>query len=923
MVVFDCNEPLLTLAQLNDKYAKEEEEARLQQHSLTESFSFSADIEDDKSMEYLVEAVRSRTNSISENDRHGGSVPAQQHPDKIMNSLLASSDEEEEEKARVGARPNLSVRISSDSILDESRFGGPNDDESDSNDDSRNPVPHFATPSLRIRAHLNALTTVEVNHDSEDVPVPVFSTRQKPQKRLNYGAPSTTKKSSFPHSPFSNALHDFKNDSFTFGSEPQSVVIAPDSVEKVPLDLQSLQFSPNDGEFQSPKKGLLVGEGSEGGTEVDMLDETYIDELSVGDISEGSLRLHNCLEPFVFPQVNNLADEFETYFGDKTGPAEEGTSHHPHLYSDSFGSKYERGRDTFSVFAIPRPAREVIEDSESDLSDRDDEGGAGVDKHSTRKLEVPLLPFASVWSALTKNVSPAEPSEDGSSYDEYDPDEDEYLTDYEEDFRDQESVLDSVEDECPVDDMSVFSDVPVISPRVANFGAVSAQSQTPWKEFWSNFRARKSSTRHCDEEEEERMIESEIDNFIVPDELTPSGHSQKKKNPSVEPPSPPDSAIVALPRSERAGRIGFLRRTFSDMDSAVSQHQRENPEHYGKVPLSKQVLNALESVDDNENDAPRNAKVAGTNLIDDLNWNDSDSEGGVSANSSESMGLKANYLEYDKVKGLISTFRPFSQLNGINSADENYFLVPISPSHSVPLPHVDSKRLHSQDSLEERDEHVDISIADDTSVVLSDAEEWDIEQLALFGDSRKLRRLIENKQAFVSPTEATRLLLKCIQSMDSVKEPLELMMLLVDTLGADVNARDEEGIAPLHSLFNEPVLGRYIVSRGGDIMSTDPNGDTVLQLCLEYGYDWILPAFEATGREKILLEDEEQANKYAEILLAYGGCGIKVKELIEEGYVSISADTALDILDKCRGNFDSMKDPVETFELLESIILQN
>jgi hypothetical protein len=37
--------------------------------------------------------------------------------------------------------------------------------------------------------------------------------------------------------------------------------------------------------------------------------------------------------------------------------------------------------------------------------------------------------------------------------------------------------------------------------------------------------------------------------------------------------------------------------------------------------------------------------------------------------------------------------------------------------------------------------------------------------------------------------------------------------------------------------------------------------------------------------------------------------------------VTITPDEALELMDQCKGNFDNMKEPVETFELLERIIL--
>lgn len=59
----------------------------------------------------------------------------------------------------------------------------------------------------------------------------------------------------------------------------------------------------------------------------------------------------------------------------------------------------------------------------------------------------------------------------------------------------------------------------------------------------------------------------------------------------------------------------------------------------------------------------------------------------------------------------------------------------------------------------------------------------------------------------MSQQAATDLLLKCAQLYGDISQPLELLMLLIDFLGADVNAKDAGGNTVLHSLFTDPFGG--------------------------------------------------------------------------------------------------------------------
>jgi hypothetical protein len=191
----------------------------------------------------------------------------------------------------------------------------------------------------------------------------------------------------------------------------------------------------------------------------------------------------------------------------------------------------------------------------------------------------------------------------------------------------------------------------------------------------------------------------------------------------------------------------------------------------------------------------------------------------------------------------------------------------------------------------------------------------------------EVRANIESGVYVVNTQEANDLLMQLVEQIDFIQQPLELLMLLIDRLGADVNIVDELGCTPLHRLFAKPLLGRYLVSRGADILRKDTTGESVLQLCIEYGYaeDWLLAALQTLGKESIILSNPETAKEYIYQLVVLGGYGNKVRDLLTEKIVNITSAEALDMLDECRSRgeeaFASMREPVETFELLEELIL--
>jgi hypothetical protein len=199
-----------------------------------------------------------------------------------------------------------------------------------------------------------------------------------------------------------------------------------------------------------------------------------------------------------------------------------------------------------------------------------------------------------------------------------------------------------------------------------------------------------------------------------------------------------------------------------------------------------------------------------------------------------------------------------------------------------------------------------------------------------------IRASVENNTLTVSKEEANDLLMQVVEEIEDIGNPLELLMLLIDLLGADPNICDEYGSTPLHRLFSKPLLGRYLISRGADILRRDKNGESVLQLCLEYGYyeEWLGTAIDTLGKEAAILSSRSSAFEYVRLILVFGGYASKIRDITSVGagqttnaLISepITSVEALDLLDECRsrgeGAFAQMKEPVETFELLEDLIL--
>ena len=460
--------------------------------------------------------------------------------------------------------------------------------------------------------------------------------------------------------------------------------------------------------------------------------------------------------------------------------------------------------------------------------------------------------------------------------------------------------------------------------------------------FWNTFpnlidnSARKGRFISAEEELADNEIESEINNFIVPDELSPiilrqygieigmkelNGIRQnalislpallsKIGRKSSEDPMEelteselglwgadvePKMFFTAVAAFNDAGNCELL----AGIERLISSDSREDPLKYSpgqkrNRPVRPTSFNAVQ--------------IAGMGLQTELEMQQ---QRRIDDGVGSPLLRKTSYVANSDITELLSRREGAFVLNG-ESVSEKSFL---SKNYR------DSSATNEVDFAPFSNRASSVEVQDiEISAPLTPEQ---AEDLILHKEAHLAWSALSAGSLSVSRDLATLLLLKFAEDPESVVEPLETLVLLVDKLGADVNATNENSMTPLHSLFSKPALGRFILSRGGDVLAKDDHGDSVLAMCAEYGYHWVLPAFmNMHGREAKLLEDPERAHEYAVILISIWGFGTRVKELLEEGVVSISSDEALEIMDTCKENFETMKEPVETFELLETLVLK-
>lgn len=143
----------------------------------------------------------------------------------------------------------------------------------------------------------------------------------------------------------------------------------------------------------------------------------------------------------------------------------------------------------------------------------------------------------------------------------------------------------------------------------------------------------------------------------------------------------------------------------------------------------------------------------------------------------------------------------------------------------------------------------------------------------------------------------------------------------------DINDRNSRNETILHRVVELGIedLGRELIRRGADILAMDEEGICPLSTSLNYQASWLVDEFERCGREKEMYDRAVSSGQGQDGIFQYftyfilAGYSEKAVEILNSGTLSINAEEATELMNSCRGNFESMKNPVETFELLESL----
>ena len=218
-------------------------------------------------------------------------------------------------------------------------------------------------------------------------------------------------------------------------------------------------------------------------------------------------------------------------------------------------------------------------------------------------------------------------------------------------------------------------------------------------------------------------------------------------------------------------------------------------------------------------------------------------------------------------------------------------------------------------------EFIDTPIVNDSTTIDSTL----IDQLMGFlrsGDITSCTKIVEDDEGniIISDFDANNILLKFAENIDMFKNPIETVEFLINYLKVNVNAVDSKGKSALHYLISYPEIGKILLNKGSDILLDDYMGLCPLSLSFSDKSEWLLLEFEQCGREIDFLTNgnSHELFKYATYLIL-AGHSKKAISSIKAGNIQITPLDATVLLKSCSGNFENMKEPVETFELLEAL----
>ena len=209
--------------------------------------------------------------------------------------------------------------------------------------------------------------------------------------------------------------------------------------------------------------------------------------------------------------------------------------------------------------------------------------------------------------------------------------------------------------------------------------------------------------------------------------------------------------------------------------------------------------------------------------------------------------------------------------------------------------------------------------------VIAAINQGDILQVITLLDSEPVNSILSHEEVLDVFWDCSVKLLQMDGSSEESIQLQDMVLFLIDDGSINVNnCNIVSGESLLHLAITSAGferLGRELVKRGADILLMDNDGNCPLSLfLLQEEEDWLLDEFESSGKEMKLLAfgSSEKKLRYISYFILTGQ-STKARELIGSGHIKISASEATELMNSCRGNFESMTDPVDTFELLSSL----
>lgn len=196
-----------------------------------------------------------------------------------------------------------------------------------------------------------------------------------------------------------------------------------------------------------------------------------------------------------------------------------------------------------------------------------------------------------------------------------------------------------------------------------------------------------------------------------------------------------------------------------------------------------------------------------------------------------------------------------------------------------------------------------------------------LSELLLAGDAEAARALINAQPPTLLKGEAHKLLVMCVKASEQLQQPLRTIELIIRRLGVDLDAVDSAGLTVLHyALANSREISELLVRSGCSILVDDSAGNCALSLSLQHRLEWLLELFVRSGREEQFFRSASQYRKFKYVTcLIFAGYSDAARNAIRRSGVLVTSVDATELLKICSGNFEQMRDPVETFELLESL----